>query len=64
MSLGLGKVVLCRRYLGGPSHEVFLVTCARCSRNVPCVGSVCAPLIVEPQLLLAYQWQEGYSKAD
>ena len=32
------------------------MTWARCSRSVPCLGCVCSPIVIEPWLLLAYQW--------
>ena len=43
--------------LRGPVALSFLVTWAKCSRCAFCMGCACPPIIVEPWLLFAHQWE-------
>ena len=52
----LGRVALCSRCPIGPSGAISLITWARCSKGIPCVGCVYSPVVVEPWFLLEHQW--------
>ena len=56
LSPSLFMVAFCSRCPVGLSGPVSLITCDRCSRNVPCVGYVGPPVVAESGLLLAHSW--------
>lgn len=47
MSPSIGQLALCSRFPAGPSGTVFLISCVRCSKSVPCVSCVfCCNLVL------------------